>query len=86
MGHFMHSFGNLKNPVDTVIEAYCRHCAIRMNCVDLARAVGFLANGGVSPVNGEQVLDASSAKRLSRVCGSAGGVIGRLLMPLVTSV
>jgi len=36
MGHFMHSFGNLKNPVDAVIEAYCRHCAIRMNCVDLA--------------------------------------------------
>jgi glutaminase len=92
MGHFMHSFGNLKNPVDTVIEAYCRHCAIRMNCVDLARAVGFLANGGVSPVNGEQVLDASSAKRLSALmltCGTydaAGDFAYRVGIPAKSGV
>lgn len=49
MGHFMRSFGNRHNPVGDVIAAYCRHCAIRMDAVDLARAVAFLAHGGVNP-------------------------------------
>ncbi|MGT2433965.1 glutaminase [Cupriavidus basilensis] len=54
MAHFMKSFGNLHMPVETVIDAYCRQCAIEMDCTDLARAVLFLANGGVVPWSGEQ--------------------------------
>ncbi len=49
MAHFMKSFGNLVNPVEDVIASYCRQCAITMSCVELARAVGFLVNGGVLP-------------------------------------
>ena len=49
MANFMKSFGNLNNDVNDVLEAYCRHCAIEMSCVDLARAVTFLANHGVVP-------------------------------------
>ena len=37
MAHFMRSFGNLHMPVETVIDAYCRQCAIEMDCTDLAR-------------------------------------------------
>lgn len=92
MAHFMRSFGNLANPVDEVIDAYCRHCAIRMDAVDLARAVAFLANGGVNPWSGERIVDASSAKRLSALmltCGTydaAGDFAYRVGIPCKSGV
>ncbi|WP_022979803.1 glutaminase [Ideonella sp. B508-1] len=92
MGHFMRSFGNLHNPVDEVIAAYCRHCAIRMDAVDLARAVAFLAHGGVNPWNGERVVSASTAKRLSALmltCGTydaAGDFAFRVGIPAKSGV
>lgn len=38
MAHFIASFGNLEMPADAVIDAYCRQCAIEMNCVELDTA------------------------------------------------
>ncbi|MEX3940442.1 glutaminase [Paraburkholderia sp. BR10937] len=92
MAHFIASFGNLEMPADTVIDAYCRQCAISMSCVELARAALFLANGGVSPASGEPVLDASSAKRLSALmltCGTydaAGDFVYRVGLPAKSGV
>ncbi|CBW75896.1 Glutaminase (EC 3.5.1.2) [Mycetohabitans rhizoxinica HKI 454] len=92
MAHFMKSFGNLQMSVDTVIDAYCRQCAIEMNCVDLARAVLFLANGGVVPHSGERVLGASPAKRLSALmltCGTydaAGDFVYHVGLPAKSGV
>jgi glutaminase len=92
MAHFIASFGNLEMAADAVIDAYCRQCAISMSCVELARAALFLANGGVSPASGEQVLDASSAKRLSALmltCGTydaAGDFVYRVGLPAKSGV
>jgi glutaminase len=92
MAHFMKSFGNLNNKVGDVLDAYCRHCAIEMSCVELAKAACFLANGGVNPWNGEAVLDASSAKRLSALmltCGTydaAGDFAFRVGLPAKSGV
>lgn len=92
MAHFIASFGNLEMPAHAVIDAYCRQCAISMNCVELARAALFLANGGISPANGERVLDASSAKRLSALmltCGTydaAGDFVFRVGLPAKSGV
>ena len=92
MAHFMKSFGNFRNPVDLVIDAYCRQCAIEMNCVDLARAVLLLANGGVVPYSGERILDARSTKRLSALmltCGTydaAGDFVYRVGLPAKSGV
>jgi glutaminase len=92
MAHFIASFGNLEMPADAVIDAYSRQCAISMSCVELARAALFLANGGVSPASGEQVLDASSAKRLSALmltCGTydaAGDFVYRVGLPAKSGV
>lgn len=60
MAHFMASFGNMEMPPETVVEAYCRQCAITMNCVELARAALFLANGGVAPATGDRRADRRS--------------------------
>jgi len=92
MAHFMKSFGNLNNRVGEVITTYCHHCAIEMSCVELARAVGFLANKGVNPLNGRAVIDPSSAKRLSALlltCGTydaAGDFAFRVGLPAKSGV
>lgn len=92
MAHFMKSFGNMHNKVGEVLHAYCHHCAIEMNCVELARAVCFLANHGVNPWSGEPEIDASSAKRLSALmltCGTydaAGDFAFRVGLPAKSGV
>ena len=92
MANFMKSFGNLNNDVSDVIEAYCRDCAIAMSCVDLARAVTFLANGGAVPWSGEKILDASAAKRINALmltCGTydaAGDFAFRVGLPAKSGV
>jgi glutaminase len=92
MAHFMKSFGNLHNKVGEVLHAYCHHCAIEMNCVELARAVCFLANHGVNPWSGDAVIDPSSAKRLSALmltCGTydaAGDFAFRVGLPAKSGV
>jgi glutaminase len=92
MASFMKSFGNLNHAVADVIEAYCRHCAIEMSCVDLARAVAFLANRGVSPWSNEKIIDASSAKRINALmltCGTydaAGDFAFRVGLPANSGV
>ena len=92
MAHFIASFGNLHMPPESVVDAYCRQCAIEMNCVELARAALFLANGGVSPATQEPVLDSSSAKRLSALmltCGTydaAGDFVYRVGLPAKSGV
>jgi glutaminase len=92
MAYFMKSFGKLKNPVGQVLDAYCRHCAIEMNCVDLARSVLFLANHGVLPSTGERLLTASAAKRLNALmltCGTydaAGDFAFRVGLPAKSGV
>lgn len=92
MANFMKSFGNINNEVNDVIEAYCRNCAIEMNCVDLARAVTFLANSGVVPWSGEKILAAGSAKRINALmltCGTydaAGDFAFRVGLPAKSGV
>lgn len=97
MAHFMKSFGNLVNPVDDVIASYCRQCAITMSCVELARAVGFLVNGGVLPGSANnspntRILGASPTKRLNALmltCGTydaAGDFAFRVGLPAKSGV
>ncbi|AOJ83316.1 glutaminase A [Burkholderia savannae] len=92
MAHFMASFGNMRMPPETVVDAYCRQCAISMNCVELAQAALFLANGGVAPATGARILDPSSAKRLSALmltCGTydaAGDFVYRVGLPAKSGV
>ena len=92
MAHLMKAFGNLNNSVDDVLDAYCRHCAIEMNCVELARAVTFLAHGGTHPEGRAAVLDTSLAKRLNALmltCGTydaAGDFAFRVGLPAKSGV
>ena len=92
MAYFMASFGNLEMPPELVVDAYCRQCAVSMNCIELARAALFLADGGVVPATGERVLHRSAAKRLSALmltCGTydaAGDFAYRVGLPAKSGV
>jgi glutaminase len=69
---FMRSFGNLDNPVETVVGAYFRQCAVAMSCRQLARAGLFLAFDGRDPETGVEVCPAHRARRINSVmmlCG-----------------
>ena len=92
MAHLMKAFGNLANDVDDVLDAYCRHCAIEMSCVELARAASFLVHGGSYPGGADAVLDTSLAKRINALmltCGTydaAGDFAFRVGLPAKSGV
>lgn len=72
LGWFMKSFGNLANPVEEVLGAYFRQCAVAMSCRQLARAALFLAFDGRDPETGEEVCPWHRARRINSVmmlCG-----------------
>ena len=88
----MKDFGNLHNPVATVIDSYCRQCSITMTCAELAKAGSFLAQHGTIPWSDTAILDPSSAKRLNALmltCGTydaAGDFAYRVGLPAKSGV
>ncbi|WP_407550001.1 glutaminase [Streptomyces sp. Pv4-95] len=91
LAHFMASFGNLENPVPSVIEHYFWQCSIEMSCRDLAVAGGFLARHGLR-ADGSRLLGARQAKRINAVmltCGTydaAGEFAYRVGLPAKSGV
>lgn len=70
--NLMKSFGNIKNPIDTVMDVYFHICSIEMSCRELSEAFLFLANNGIVPYSGERILSPSRTKRtnaLMQTCG-----------------
>ena len=72
LANFVRAFGNLKNPVGDVLETYFNQCALRMNCVQLARAGLFLAHDGIDPLTGHRVVDPQAARRINALMMTCG--------------
>ncbi|MCX2729156.1 glutaminase [Saccharopolyspora sp. NFXS83] len=69
--HFMASYGNMRNPVATVLDQYVRQCSIEMSCRDLARAGLFLAAHGVRR-DGSELVTRRQAKRINAIMLTCG--------------
>ncbi|MEO0467748.1 MAG: glutaminase [Pseudomonadota bacterium] len=72
LAHFMAAFGNMTQPVETALRVYFHQCALAMSCRQLSRAGLFLANDGVDPLTGRQILSAERSRRINSVmmlCG-----------------
>jgi glutaminase len=86
LAHFIASYGNLRNPVDSVLAHYYAHCAISASCADLALVGRFLARHGLR-ADGSRLLTRSEAKRVNAVlltCGTydaAGDFAYRVGLP-----
>lgn len=70
--NLMKSFGNIKNDIDKVMEIYFHICSIEMSCKELSQSFLFLANNGVVPYSGEQILSVSRTKRVNALMQTCG--------------
>ena len=90
--NLMKSFGRIDNEVGLVLDAYFHHCSIPMNCLQLARATGFLCRDGVHPYTGRQLLTERQARRVNALmltCGTydaAGEFAFRIGLPCKSGV
>jgi glutaminase len=71
LAHFIASYGNLDNPVETVLQHYYAHCSIAASCRDLSLAGRFLARHGLR-ADGSRLLSSSDAKRVNAVMLTCG--------------
>ena len=76
LAYYMKSFGVIENPVDFTLGVYFHHCAIAMNCRQLATAGQFLAHNGMNPATGFNVVSPERARRINAImltCGHYDG-------------
>ena len=93
LASFMKSFGKIDNDVASVLDLYFHQCALRMSCMQLARAVSFLARDGSHPLQGRpQILTERQARRVNALmltCGTydaAGDVAFSIGLPCKSGV
>ncbi|RZJ25911.1 MAG: glutaminase [Haliea sp.] len=92
LGNFMKSFGKIDNDVAAVLDVYFHHCSVAMNCVQLARATGFLCRDGAHPFGGDALLTERQARRINSLmltCGTydaAGEFAFRIGLPCKSGV
>jgi glutaminase len=72
LANFLKGHGNIDNDVGDVLDAYFHHCALAMNCSDLARAFLPLANHGVSPVVGDAILTPQQTRQVNSLLLTCG--------------
>ena len=53
-------------------DVYTKQCSLNVTVKDLAVMGATLADGGLNPITGEQVIDASHCKRVLAVLATAG--------------
>ena len=72
IAYLMKAYGNFENEVDKVLQSYFNACAIRMSCVDLARAFIYLANRGVPLGESSPLLPARTTKQVNALLATCG--------------
>jgi len=92
LANFMKSFGKIDNDVSAVLDVYFNQCAIRMTCLQLARAAAFLCRDGVHPLQRTEVLTDRQTRRVNALmltCGTydaAGEFAFRVGLPCKSGV
>ncbi|MEJ6016029.1 glutaminase B [Aeromonas caviae] len=72
IAYLMKAYGNFENEVDKVLQSYFNACAIRMSCVDLARAFVYLANRGVPLGESTPLLPSRTTKQVNALLATCG--------------
>jgi glutaminase len=71
LAHFLATYGNLKNEVGDVVNAYVRQCAISASCKDLAMASQFLASNGIGRSE-RAVINPLQTRRINALMATCG--------------
>jgi len=72
LANLMKSFGNLDNDTHGVVKTYFSSCATQMNTKMLSRAMLYLANSGIDPLNANVYITPEQAKRINAVMLTCG--------------
>lgn len=72
LAYFLKDNRILEDDVEETLEVYFRHCAIEVRCEHIARMALILANNGVNPYNGKEIIPlkyVQIAKSFMVTCG-----------------
>ena len=72
IAHFLSTRGRIAGDAMEAVALYTRQCALSVTAKDLAVMGATLADGGVNPITGEAVLDASASRYALAVMATAG--------------
>ena len=72
LANFLRAEGNLTSPVADVLRVYVTHCALSMNCRQLARSALYLASDGADPLTGTKVTTPMRARRINALMMTSG--------------
>src|SRR5258705_2652182 len=72
IGYLLRTNAVIKDNVSSVLEVYFRQCSILVNARDIAVMAATLANRGINPVTGEQVMTPYAISRTLSVMTSSG--------------
>lgn len=72
LAYFMKSTGVIENDVEDVLDVYFKQCSIESNCADIARMGAVLANNGVLPWSGEELIPNYVAKIIKTIMVTCG--------------
>lgn len=72
IGYMLRNYSVIQGDVGEVLDAYFRQCSILVTARDLAVMAATLANRGVNPVTGEQVVSSYVVARTLSVMTSSG--------------
>lgn len=93
LANFMKSFGRIDHSVQEVLDLYFHQCALRMSCLQLARAAGYLCRDGAHPLQADtSVVSERQARRINALmltCGTydaAGEFAFRIGLPCKSGV
>lgn len=72
LANFIKSFNNITNEPKDVLDVYYHQSSIQMSCMDLSRALIYLANEGLSPYCHQNILNPRQTKRLNSILLTSG--------------
>lgn len=70
--NLMKSFGNIENPIASVLDFYYDICSIEMSCEELAQTFLVFANNGCIPSSNERIITTSQSKRINAIMQCSG--------------
>jgi len=72
IGALMYAYGFIKNDWPRAVDIYTEQCAVSANALDLATMAATLANAGLNPVTGKQVMKPANVPEVLAIMATAG--------------
>lgn len=87
IAYLLRNYDVIKGDVDGVLDVYFRQCSVLVNARDIAIMAATLANRGINPITGDQVISPYVVARTLSVMTSSGmyDYAGEWISPLLDS-